>query len=125
MITIGDIASEIVRLNNLIIEYEKCIYDLENNKSSVRDKQYELEVFLYDRLREYDVSRNEFWEGKRAAEAFEHHSNCTELVLSAMDESEELVYDINNAIDNYRNMISDCREKIERLQEQLACLQKE
>ena len=115
----SDIRSEISYQEGKISEYNNCIKDLRNVESSIRNKLTYFETEVYDTVKAFSTSGEDFRLGNKADDTTAQKNGHSSDVFNLTTDAESMIQDIIVAINKYDDMITNCRHKISSLNSEL------
>lgn len=120
----GAILAEIQALYEQIKEYRRDIEELEEERFCIR-QQYTTIDEVNKSVVHYDMTYGDDWIGNLESEAEEYREEICHTTNTALDETLELIEDINRIIEAINELIEKCYAEIEELEAELASLNEE
>lgn len=120
----GAILAEIQALYEQIKEYRRDIEEIEEERFCIR-QQYTTIDEVNKSVIHYDMTYGDDWIGNLESEAEEYREEICHTTNTALDETLELIEDINRIIEVINELIEKCYAEIEELEAELASLTEE
>lgn len=117
-----EIKAEISALKKKIVIYQKNVDGLERTRETATKKLESFKSSVCTKIKAYDIYCNGTWKGTEASKAETEKENSMTTSLLAQKDVENLLDDIKHAIQKYKKMIEDCRNKIKKLNHELSSL---
>ena len=122
MSRIDEINSMLQVLENKIQEYNGLISELRNGYEFISQRKTDLEKDFYDPVYCFDMTRSDEWRGEREKEGENMQNEICNKTRLGLTDTSRLLTDILNAIENLKELIRECNEKISNLQAELDAL---